>query len=85
MDSAGNLILRVGRYGNIDEGKPLVQDPDMKNPPESIGGDEVSLFYAPYVTTHTDKRLYIADPGNNRIVCVKLNYHTEEKLSMTDK
>ena len=23
LDSAGNLILRVGRYGNVEDGKPL--------------------------------------------------------------
>lgn len=79
LDTAGNLILRIGRYGNVDDGKPTILDPENKNP-RSIGGDEVSLFYAPFVTSHTDKRVFIADPGNGRIVSVKLNYHTDEKV-----
>jgi len=24
VDSAGNLILRIGQYGNVDDGKPLI-------------------------------------------------------------
>jgi hypothetical protein len=81
LDTAGNLILRIGRYGNVDEGKPLIINPDNKTP-RSIGGDEVSLFYAPFVATHTDRRVFIADPGNGRIVSVKLNYYTEEKINL---
>ena len=81
LDTAGNLILRIGKYGNVDEGKPLILDPDNKTP-RSIGGDEVSLFYAPFVATYTDRRVFIADPGNGRIVSVKLNYYTEEIINL---
>ena len=52
--------------------------------PRSIGGDEVGLFYACYVGTHTDKRLFIADAGNARIVSVKLGYHAEERVALKD-
>ncbi len=83
LDTAGNLILRVGRYGNADDGKPLETDPENKNP-RSIGGDEVGLFYAPFVATHTDNRLFIADPGNGRIISVKLNYHKEEIIKLLE-
>jgi len=83
LDTAGNLILRVGRYGNADDGKPLELDPENKTP-RSIGGDEVGLFYAPFVASHTDKRLFIADPGNGRIISVKLNYHKEEKITLQE-
>ena len=31
-------------------------------------GDELALFYAPYVATDTDRRLFIADIGNYRVV-----------------
>lgn len=81
IDSSGNLILRVGKYGNIDDGKPLVTDGGPKEA-KSIGGDEVSLFYACYVGSHTDKRLFIADAGNARILSVKLGYNTEEKIAV---
>lgn len=79
IDSSGNLILRVGKYGNIDDGKPLIAEGGPKET-KSIGGDEVSLFYACYVGAFTDKRLFIADAGNARILSVKLNYHAEEKM-----
>lgn len=74
LDSAGNLILRVGQYGNVDDGLPLVEDTRVKA--RSIGGDETALFHAAYVATHTDRRLFIADAGNSRIASVKLDYHT---------
>jgi hypothetical protein len=81
LDSNGNLILRVGQYGNIEDGKPLVAAGGPANP-RSIGGDEVALFYAPYLATHTDRRLFIADPGNGRILSLKLGYHAEEKIPL---
>ncbi|MGQ9662514.1 MAG: hypothetical protein ACUVWX_09290 [Kiritimatiellia bacterium] len=83
LDSNGNLILRVGRCGNVDDGLPLIKEGGPANP-RSIGGDETALFYAPYVATHTDRRLFIADPGNARIVSVRLVYHAEEIVALKD-
>jgi hypothetical protein len=81
LDSNGNLILRVGRYGNVDDGLPLIKEGGPARP-RPVGGDEVALFYAPYVATHSDRRLFIADPGNERIVSVKLGYHAEESVAL---
>ncbi|MEX0702248.1 MAG: SMP-30/gluconolactonase/LRE family protein [Planctomycetales bacterium] len=81
LDSAGNLVLRIGRYGNADDGAPLVKE-GASPAARSIGGDEVALFYAPYVATHTDRRLFIADPGNGRILSVKLGYHADERVRL---
>jgi hypothetical protein len=83
IDSSGNLILRVGKYGNIEDGKPLIMEGGPKEP-QSIGGDEVGLFYACYVASHTDKRLFIADAGNTRILSVKLGYHSEAKINIKE-
>lgn len=82
LDSNGNLILRVGQYGNVDDGKPLVLEGGPKSP-TSIGGDEVALFHAAYVATFSDHRLFISDGGNSRIVSVKLGYHTNHKTSLS--
>ncbi len=81
LDSNGNLILRVGTYGNVEDGKPLIAE---GGPPQarSIGGDEVALFYAPHLATHTDRRLFIADVGNERILSVKLDYHESKKIPL---
>ncbi len=84
IDTNGNLITHVGRPGNVDDGKPLVLAGGPANP-RSIGGDEVSLMFANYVGTHTDKRLFIADPGNLRILSVKLGYQVEEKLAIQEE
>jgi len=83
LDPNGNLILRLGQYGNVDDGKPLVPDGGPPNP-RSIGGDEVGLFYPQFLATHTDRRLFISDPGNARIASVKLGYHAEEKVALKD-
>ncbi|PCJ56158.1 MAG: hypothetical protein COA79_19675 [Planctomycetota bacterium] len=82
LDTNGNLILRIGRYGNVDEGKPIIQAGGPKNT-TSIGGDEVSLFHGAYLATDTDKRLFIADDGNSRILSVKLDYHTNEIIKLS--
>ncbi len=83
LDSNGNLILRIGQYGNVDDGEPLVKDGGPPNP-RSIGGDEVALFDTRAVTTHTDRRLFISDLGNARILSVKLGYHTDELVPLKD-
>jgi len=81
VDSAGNLITRIGRCGNVDDGKPLVLSADAPAP-NALGGDEVALFHACYVGTHTDRRIFISDAGNGRILSVKLGYHAEEKVAL---
>lgn len=81
LDTNGNLIVRIGQYGNVDDGKPLILDNGPRNP-NSIGGDEVALYQAAYLSTYSDRRLLISDGGNNRIVSVKLDYHTSQKIKL---
>ena len=83
LDSSGNLITRIGAYGNVDDGVPLVAKGGPESP-RSIGGDEVALFHAAYVGTHTDRRLFIADIGNARIVSVRLDYAATERVALRD-
>jgi len=85
LDSNGNLIMQIGRYGNVDDGTPLVADgPVRSQPPRSIGGDEVSLMFPNFVATHSDHRLFISDIANGRILSVKLDYHTSERVDLHD-
>ncbi len=81
LDAAGNLITRIWRYGNVDDGRPLVPagGPARTRP---IGGDETALLHACYVAVHTDRRLFIADQGNARVLSVKLGYHKTVKLAL---
>ena len=67
----------------MDDGRPLVAAGGPPNP-RSIGGDEVSLVYGLYPATHSDRRLFIADPGNARILSVRLNYCATERVSLED-
>lgn len=83
LDTAGNLILRVGTYGNIEDGKPLVAEGGPAAT-RSIGGDETSFVHGAYVETQTDRRLFVADIGNFRIASVALQYETDEVLSLKE-
>jgi hypothetical protein len=95
VDTAGNLITRIGRYGNVQDGRPVgtrwqrrrrkgndAPLPDEPPGQRSIGGDEVSLVHACFVGTHTDRRVFIADYGNARIVSVQLDYHASETTKL---
>jgi hypothetical protein len=77
LDSNGNLITRVGRYGNADDGVPLIKAGGPEQP-RSLGADEVGLFHAAFTATDTDRRLFIADAGNGRVLSVLLGYHASE-------
>jgi hypothetical protein len=83
LDATGNLIRRIGNYGNADDGRPLTRDTQHSGL-RSIGGDEVALVHAAYVAIHTDRRLFIADAGNSRIVSVRLGYYATEKVPLKD-
>jgi hypothetical protein len=73
LDTNGNLICHVGRYGNFDsDGRPgsLV-------PP---GGDGIALTRGVYVSV-TDNYLVIEDWGQ-RLIVARLNYHVEEEAGI---
>ena len=84
LDSAGNLVLRIGQYGNVDDGVPLRDSKPRQPHRRAIGGDEVALFRPTHLATDSDRRLFIADGGNSRIVSVKLGYRTEHKTALKD-
>jgi len=51
VDSNGNLILRIGQYGNVDSQGSKSLAP--------IGGDEIGLFHPCFVGVHADKKLIV--------------------------
>ncbi len=74
LDTNGNLILRIGQYGNEDSSGPKSRVP--------TGGDGIGLFHPCFTTTHTDRRVFISDVGNARIVSAHLKYHAEKVLTL---
>lgn len=51
----------------------------------NVDSKGVGLFYFPYVAVQTDKKLFIADIGNHRIVSVNLVYKNSKKLGYVSK
>ncbi|MBA4388092.1 MAG: hypothetical protein C0404_08935 [Verrucomicrobia bacterium] len=91
LDANGNVILRVGTYGNPDSrGKdsPVLDpktgqlrqkqadDPADLKPPRELA-DEIGLR-SPRFVAASDEALYINDTGNQRFVRCALSYAAEE-------
>jgi len=63
LDTNGNFILRLGKYGNADSGR----------------GPDIALAFCTYLAVDgLRNRLHLADSGNQRIVSVALRYASEE-------
>ena len=74
LDRNGNLILRIGRYGNADSAGAASRVP--------LGGDEVGMVHGAYLATDTDRRLFVADSASDRIYSVRLGYHATGKVPL---
>ncbi|MDD4890484.1 MAG: hypothetical protein PHU85_11205 [Phycisphaerae bacterium] len=93
LDSGGNVMMRIGKYGNVEDGVPLIKpDPALVDKqggqplsPRSIGGDEVAIMHCMNLAVHSDRRLFLADIGNQCIRSVKLGYHATETVSLAAK
>lgn len=83
IDANNNEIIRIGHYGNVDDGVPLIREGGPPNP-QSIGGDEVALMHPQMLAVESDRRLFIGDLGNARIASVLLGYHAEAKVALKD-
>jgi hypothetical protein len=73
VDTAGNLILHVGRYGNFDSGygeKSLVP----------VGGDGIASTMIRHISS-TDNYLVFSDWAH-RLVSARLAYHAEETVGI---
>lgn len=68
VDTAGNLIMHLGQYGNYDSGFGA----QSKRP---VGGDNIALFMPRFIGG-TDNYIVFVDWGE-RLVSLKLNYHAE--------
>jgi hypothetical protein len=92
LDANGNIVVRIGGYGNADSrGKDSpVPDPETgalrprrKGDPEGLKSPLAQpeiAFAEPGYTAVTDEALYVRDRANERIVRVALVYHTQALL-----
>ena len=71
LDTNGNKVLRIGKYGNADS-----QGPESLVPEPEIGFTWVRAVSA------TDRALWAYDPGNRRVLKVNLSYEAEETLGL---
>jgi hypothetical protein len=74
IDTNGNLICHVGRYGNFDNGG----GPGRRIPP---GSDGIAMTRGAFVST-TDNYLVISDWGH-RLIVARLNYNIEETAEIS--
>ena len=94
LDANGNMVARIGAYGNADSrGKDSpVPDPETgelrprrKGDPEDLKSPlaepEIGLCH-PNFTAVTDEALYINDRGNERIVRAVLEYKTVKEVAV---
>jgi hypothetical protein len=94
LDANGNIVMRIGAYGNADcrgEHSP-VPDPETGELRPRREGDPDDLksplaepdiaFVEPSYTAVTDEALYVLDRSNARIVRAALEYDTEETLAI---
>jgi len=69
IDANGNRIVRLGRYGNVDD-----TEEDIK-----AGGDGLRFAW-PRALCVSDTALYVCDHGNRRILKAKIYYVVEETI-----
>jgi sugar lactone lactonase YvrE len=94
LDANGNIVVRIGGYGNADsrgadspvpdpktgELRPRRRDDPagLKSP---LAEPDIGLSH-PNFTAVTDEALYVNDKGNYRIVRAKLGYVAEEVVAL---
>jgi sugar lactone lactonase YvrE len=63
IDANGNLVQRIGQYGNLDDAVP---------------GSQASVYFeSPTACAVSDGRLYVSDAGNHQIVGLSFQYAAE--------
>jgi hypothetical protein len=69
LDTNGNLVMHIGRYGNLDSGSGAKSA-------VPIGGDNIAIAFNSFVSA-TDNYLVFDDHGE-RLTVLRLGYHVEE-------
>jgi hypothetical protein len=73
LDTNGNLIMHIGRYGNFDSGSGAQSR-------IRVGGDDIAMCAVRFVSG-TDRYLVFEDNGE-RLIVLRIEYHSEETVPM---
>jgi hypothetical protein len=76
LDTNGNLIMHLGRYGNFDDA------PGGKNG-AGAGGEDIGMLSVRFISA-TDNYLVYSD-WSEKIIVLKLAYHVEESVQIPGK
>ncbi len=76
VDTAGNLIMHIGQYGNYDSGQG-------KKSTVPLGGDGIGLTLPRFISGTEDYLCF--DDWGERLVVLKLGYHKEESAKVSVK
>jgi len=76
LDTNGNLIMRIGQYGNFDSASGR----ESKVP---VGGDGIGLTLPRFISG-TDNYLAFDDWGE-RLMVLGLSYHAEEEAGLGNR
>ena len=94
LDANGNIVVRLGGYGNADcmgENSPVVDPktgelrPRRKDDPAGLKSPLAKPelgFLDPSFVAVTDEAVYVHDRGNERIVRAKLGYYVTEMVAL---
>ncbi len=74
LDTAGNHLMRIGRYGNADS-------PSAAGPGSGAGGPEIPFAWPAFVSV-ADGKVYVSDSVNRRVVVVGLHWADERICSI---
>jgi hypothetical protein len=97
LDANGNIVVRIGGYGNADcrGNDSPVPDPKTGKLRPRREGDPEDLksplavpdiaFVEPSYTAVTDEALYVLDRGNERILRAALVYHEMAEVELPEK
>ncbi len=89
LDSAGNMISRIGGYGNADSAGPLrprasgTSEASAKEvgPGSSVPEPEIA-FVAPQGCAYARDRLSVADHVNRRLTVIRFDWSAEETCKL---
>jgi hypothetical protein len=70
IDTNGNRVMRLGRYGNVDDTAKDVKE-----------GRDGLRFGCPRAIAVSDRAVYVRDPLNRRILKAKFEYQATEEVS----